>query len=267
MKARSMILAASMLGGCSTMTEDRGFGAISVADVINKARCELAEALKLPANASYRNQNWLVVMSLTLKKTAVESLGASVTARDSLSRPGDEFSAVVPFGFGETTKRAFNQNYALNLRAANDAGCAEANKRLAGGLNLAAFLAEDANAAATLTGVDGLKRVVQAANSKAEFSGTVEFTIDRNISPIGVTWTLRHFVGPGNILSVSDSRVNTLDVAFVPLPPPPALAEAGTRPRHGTTPARITKPAPTADAVKDGLNAIKNLQEMRLSPF
>ena len=47
------------------------------------------------------------------------------------------------------------------------------------------------------------------------FSKTITFTVNKNLSATGPTWTLAHFTGPGQFLTASESNVDTLTVAFV----------------------------------------------------
>lgn len=45
-----------------------------------------------------------------------------------------------------------------------------------------------------------------------EFSGIVNFIVTKNLNSTGPTWTLTHFVGPGNLASLS--RVNNDKLSF-----------------------------------------------------
>jgi len=76
-----------------------------------------------------------------------------------------------------------------------------------------------------LAGNLGLKRIVTSAletpdmvekadlsPTGGEFSGLVNFTLTRSLNSTGPTWTLTHFVGPGNLASVS--RVNNDKLSF-----------------------------------------------------
>ncbi|WP_149534180.1 hypothetical protein [Tardiphaga sp. P9-11] len=148
-----------------------------------------------------------VAMLLTLDVNDTGGLAPS------FNLPYPNFAFNVGANLSQSREDTFNVNLTYSMRELfrwwqkdRDLGiCPETDTNLAGNLGLRRIVE------AALDTPDMIK-TTDVSVTGGEFSGIVNFTLTKSINSAGPTWTLTHFVGPGNMASLS--RVNNDKLSF-----------------------------------------------------
>jgi hypothetical protein len=206
------------LAGCATIPPDfdvpsYGQGVPSTSSIVDRIKCELIDLIRDDVEHPYKHRPLLlsydyeVAMLLTLDVNDTGGLAPS------LNFPYGNFTFNVGANLSQSREDTFNINLTYSMRELARrwdrdrklAICPEFDTNLAGNLGLKRMVTGALDTPDMLSTTD-----LSAAGG--EFSGIVNFIVTKNLNSTGPTWTLTHFVGPGNLASLS--RVNNDKLSF-----------------------------------------------------
>ncbi|MFD6319847.1 hypothetical protein [Methylorubrum thiocyanatum] len=162
--------------------------------------------------------DYQVAMQLSLSVTDGGGLAPSFTFIESPS-----FSFGGSFNINQSREQNYFQNLTFSMRkldqqykrqSKNNENyekdyCALRDTNLAGRLGL-----RDAFEVGMSAG-SGLKTErVTLSDTSGSFGGRITFTVEKSLSMVGPTWTLRHFRGPGGLAGVSEMNTDKITFAF-----------------------------------------------------
>ncbi len=199
--------------------------------IVQRITCELAEMIKKDPATNQRaapgaflvTGNYVAAMKLSLKVTDTGELAPS------LDFPSVTSTLAIGAKLNLTNKRAHTTFKYLSFsierlqrlieKDPDYGSCpSKAYSNLEGKLGIQDMVWANFSSPSSFT-VDGpLGSSGGLPSSKAEFGGTVEFTVTRNINSAGPTWALSDFKGPGGLAKLDRTSVNTLTIAFAPGP-------------------------------------------------
>jgi hypothetical protein len=238
-------VAASGLVGCASMPAFDApvttAGAPTVADVIAKIECEVAQARYARENNSpeflaYLNNTlnladfsqWAasVTVSLTVNDTAglTPTTGLTLAYVNPLTAPDTSFAFSASPVLYQQRQRIFTQTYTLDLKSLTLNACERFEGtppriNIAGDLGLKdqiymglhAFHPGDASDYTT----GGTN---PAANSVPDnFGATASFDVFKGVDNVGPTWTLQHFIGPTGGAGYVRDDLDKVAITFVPV--------------------------------------------------
>lgn len=211
-------LLSTLIAGCAAIPPNFDVpsdmhGAPSTGTIVQRIKCELIELIRDDVPEPYKHRT--VLLALDYEVAMLLSLDVNDTGglAPSVNLPYSNFAFNIGANLNQSREDTLNINLSYNMR--------ELARRWDQDRDLSICPAMDTNLAGNL----GLKRIVTAAietpdmvekaelsATGGEFGGIVNFTLTRNLNSTGPTWTLTHFVGPGNLASLS--RVNTDKLSF-----------------------------------------------------
>lgn len=261
---RKMILLALCAGVSGCVSSTRGnVTPISMAQLIEKVRCELKESSK---TASYLRNGGSVAADLKLQTTNFGSFGPSFTPKDALSTPGETFSFAFPFSYQSTTKRTYTQLFRIDLKSALDEECTQSGGiPVTGTIGVANLLKEYETTYSylKLKGETNQRRGVQIGtipnDKKALFTGTTEFTVKLSAGSAGPTWALNNLTAvlgfTGTYEAFGELKLAFVDIAIDPKPAPSSSSAAQADDSRGPS-AAVSAETPIVNTESDGFNLL-----------
>lgn len=235
---------AGSLAGCASMPPFDApvttAGAPTVADVIAKIECEVAQARYAPENNSPQFISYLHdtlnladfsqwVASVTVSLTVNDTAGATPTAGTTLAYINPLTAPNTSFVFSaspvlyQNRQRIFTQTYTLDMKSLTLKTCerfegATPRINIAGDLGLRdqiymglhAFHPGDASDYTT----GGTNN--PAASGPDNFGATASFDVFKGVNNVGPTWTLQHFIGPTGGAGYVRDDLDKVAITFVP---------------------------------------------------
>lgn len=215
------LLACSVLSACAVprlnVPTENGYP--SIRTIVDRITCEMVDMIRHDEFDQFGFKNYLVtgdyVASMKMTLSTTES--GSLAPRLNFPSVGTNVSV----GAGLLSRRSRNQIFSRNMRFSfrelyarleEDKEFGKCPKGLRNGLS----------------GELGIKNVVRLQNTarttltsgpsgkSEDFSGTISFSIVRNINSAGPTWVLKNFVGPGGFANFQKTSTNKLVIAFAP---------------------------------------------------
>jgi hypothetical protein len=233
------------LAGCATVVPKFDVpyyanGAPSTASITREIECELYDLIRedVPQEQQYQHQptikvhNYQVAMLLSLDVTDTGGLAPSgnFPINKLLS-----FNAAGELQQAREDSLALNLNYSLvddllhapQAKKAQLATCPTTSPADGVDTNLAGNLGLKEKVTAALLTADKQGVTTAPTPTSGEFTGVINFTVTKNVNAVGPTWTLTHFKGPGNLLSLSEVNLDKLSFAFAEGKSPVALGAEG----------------------------------------
>jgi hypothetical protein len=93
-----------------------------------------------------------------------------------------------------------------------------------------------------------------SSSSPTAITGTIEFSVLKNVSALGVSWSLRYFKGPGGMLGANRTDQHKITISFAPVGSLIAAANTKINKAIGIT-TTAAAPGQVADAVVNATNA------------
>lgn len=200
-----------LTGACSNIPPLDIPSPFTVAHIIDQIQCEVAQVAELPA---FRKSNWIVVADLTLQVEESVDLTPRISLLSPLLKENSTFAFGVGGQFKRERQRIYSETIELPVRNAKLSRCNTLKDKfdLTGdlgivetvGLGLGSFDQEDA--------------VRFPAKDKSAFGQTIQFAITKNVSGVGATWTLIHFIGPGGVFGAERVDTHKLILSFAQVP-------------------------------------------------
>ncbi|BBO09233.1 hypothetical protein TM102_07030 [Bradyrhizobium sp. TM102] len=197
----------------------------TVKSIVDRVTCELAELVS-PESLSNPEKN-VGYFLLTAQYEVAIQLDLSVNDTGGLA-PSFTYTAGL-FDFGASAKieqsreQTFHETLFYSLLDLQEQIILRDSEISAGEQlpRIGACPVTDTNLAGRL----GIRQAVEMAadsdhlqvakqGEQGAFGGSINFTVTKNLSGIGPTWTLTHFKGPGGLGSVSEVNVDKLTFAF-----------------------------------------------------
>jgi hypothetical protein len=232
---------APILAGCATAvprfdvpyyTSGAVNGAPSTAAITREIECELYNLVRddVPADAQYPlrgpvlTHNFQVAMLLNLDVTDTGGLAPSTNF---------PINKIFSFNAAAELQQAREDSLGIGLgyslkddlfdappaKKAKLATCPVNSPAGSVDTNLAGNLGLKEKVTAALATADVAGSTAAATPTSGEFSGVTNFTLTKNVNAVGPTWTLVHFKGPGNLLSLSEVNNDKLSFAFAETKP------------------------------------------------
>ena len=235
---------------------------ISMAQLIEKVRCELLESAK---TSDYLLNGGSVAANLTLETTSHGNFGPSLTPKDTLSTPGEVFSVALPFGVQSTTKRTYSQLFTIDLKTAlKDACGSQTGLPVTGQIGVDDLVKEYAGTYAYLQGKQksagekGIQIATIPDDKQALFSGSTDFTVKLSGGPAGPSWVLNNLTAVLN-LTASYEAVGRLKLAFVDVsidPPKAPVEQSGSAGVETQASKESPKMSPLINTAPAGFNLL-----------
>jgi hypothetical protein len=223
--AFGVVVLASSLCGCAPPQFDTPidrFGQPTVMTIVQRVECEIRDMVRddmgdTDVISSHRrfllNGDYDVAVSLSLDVTESGGLAPTLSYMEPLSKV-----ATFMFSGGATLSEARDHNFTENIQLSvrkiyidwksktNLHDCPAAPEtNLAGTLNLLDFVAM----ADSTPDLDE-----NEAAPKQVFGGFIQFTVTKNLTAVGPTWSLKHFKGPGGLANLSKVNLDKVTLAF-----------------------------------------------------
>jgi hypothetical protein len=221
--ASAAILGASLCSGCGVPQFDvptDSAGQPTVYTITQRIQCELRDMVRddTPDDpASFHrlfllNGDYDVEIALSLEVNNTGGLAPNFSYTSPIPRGTFLFNANGTLS--ESRDHNFTENISYSLRQiyvdwktnANPHDCPAADTNLAGTLGIKDFVAM----AAITQGISQTR----AFSDGGVFGGSIQFLVTKNISALGPTWTLVHFIGPGPFGSLSQVNTDKITLAF-----------------------------------------------------
>jgi hypothetical protein len=238
-------VAAAGLAGCASMPAFDApittAGGPTVADVVAKIECEVAQARYAPENNSPRFLSYLHntlniadfsqwAASVTVSLTVSDTAGLTPTGGLTLAYINPLSVAGTSFGFNATPvlyqnrQRIFSQTYTLDMTSLTTKTCERFEGtppriNLAGDLGLKDQIYMGLHAFHKGDESDyGTSGSNPASSSGPDsFGATVSFDVFKGVDSIGPTWTLQRFVGPTGGAAYVRDDLDKIAITFVPV--------------------------------------------------
>jgi hypothetical protein len=220
----SGILIAFLCNGCAPPHFDvpvDSLGQPTVQTIVYRIECEIRDMVRddmgdKDITSSHSrfllNGHYDVAISLSLEVNDTGGLAPNLSYINPLGK-----AASFVFGGTMTLSEARDHNFTENIQLsvrkiytdwktnANRHDCPKADTNLAGTLGIKDFVAM-----ADLTpDLDESQKT-----PKSVFGGSMQFTVTKNFSAVGPTWSLVHFKGPGGLASLSEVNTDKITLAF-----------------------------------------------------
>ncbi len=208
------ILITLALAGCGGVPAFDTPSELTAAHIVDQIQCEVSRA----AGYFREPQQWWAVADLTLQ---VDD-SADFTPKLSFIRPLAVDGTNFTFGAGGQLKgarqRIYSETVELQVIKANPNSCRTLKDRfdLTGDLGIVETVRIGTK---SYDDTDGVAFPV-SADKKTAFGQTIQFVVTKNVSGVGPTWTLVHFVGPGAFFGAERIDTHKLIISFARVPPP-----------------------------------------------
>lgn len=200
-------LSAVFCASC-TSVPDLQVSAPTVKDVIRDVQCQIRAAFSaqnLPAKR--RTPGVTAAVDLTLQVDDSVGVNPTVSFIDPLNAAGTSFS----FGGSALLKgerqRIYTESFVVKNVYAAGPVCANQKELLLNG-----DLGIKETVALGLKSIDGAPNLSFGEDSA--FGQTIQFTVTKNVSGIGPTWTLAKFTGPGGLFGAERADLHKLSISF-----------------------------------------------------
>ncbi len=230
---------AGSLAGCASMPPFDApvttAGEPTVADVIAKIECEVAQARYAPENNSPRFISYLhntlnladfsqwaasVTVSLTISDTAglTPTNGLTLAYINPLTAPDTSFMFSASPVLYQSRQRIFTQTYTLDMKSLTLKTCERFEGtlpriNLAGDLGLKDQIYMGLHAFRK----DADSDYATAAGAPDSFGATASFDVFKGVNNVGPTWTLQHFIGPTGGAGYLRDDLDKVAITFVPV--------------------------------------------------
>ncbi|MCG7394245.1 hypothetical protein MHY87_15165 [Microvirga sp. ACRRW] len=225
----SFLLVPFSLGGCATVVPsfdvptDPSTESPTVKSIVDRVTCELANLVTpgAPNETDLLTGQYEVAVQLDLTVNDTGGLSPSLAYIST----GAPFIFNANAKFEKSREQYFSQKlYYSLLDLRQELDDREKAFRKGSATRLMTDCSKDIET--NLAGDLGIRQVVDMAlgvnygrttakmSDKGAFGGSVNFTVTKNLSGVGPTWALTHFVGPGPLASASEVNIDKLTYAF-----------------------------------------------------
>lgn len=237
------VIFAYALASCSSMppfdVPPSKEGRPTVADVVQKIECEVAEARdenSSPDFVAYLNNKlnladfskWAASVTVSLTVNDTEGLnpnsGLTLTYLEPLSVAGTSFAFGGAVQLYQQRQRIFTQTYTLDLAAISPKACKRFDGKLprinlAGDLGLKDQIYMGLHAFRRDAGSDYSTGGNNPGSGGVpdSFGATASFDVYKGLTNVGPTWTLVHFMGPVGGAGYQRDDLDKIAITFVPV--------------------------------------------------
>jgi hypothetical protein len=211
----TILLGECTLGGCAGVPPlDLPNDHLTLSQIADQIECEVWRASR--DNPELRNPQhpWTVAASLTL---TVDD-GAGLTPTVAYSKPLSIVGTSFKFGGSATLSTARERIFQETL----DFNVLKARNTCASGFSSSYDLTGDLGiydtarlALRSSQKDDGSISLTAASTGDGAFGATIKFTVVKNLSAVGPTWSLVHFTGPGGLFGVNRTDTHQIVFSFV----------------------------------------------------
>ncbi len=237
---------ASILSGCATVVPKfdvsyNANGAPSTATITREIECELYNLVRndVPKEQQYQHRVTLLThgyqVAMLLNLDVTDTGGLAPSANFPVNK-FFSFNAAAELQQAREDSLGINLTYSLvddllhapPAKKAILAACPVSAPASSVDTNLAGDLGLKEKVSAALLTADSAVSTTAPTPTSGEFMGVINFTLTKNVNAVGPTWTLVHFKGPGNLLSLSEVNIDKLSFAFAETKPSSPTAAAKT---------------------------------------
>ena len=235
----SFVLSGVLVSGCASMpafdAPDDGYGGPTVATVIDKIQCEIAEARDDPRNqhlhlkglAPFSRWGAAVQLTLTVNDTAGTAIaGLPLSYIHPLSVAATSWTLNASPVLYQTRARTFSQNYTILItsiplgqqcdRFHQPGFNLEGDLGLREQIYMGLHSFDDSQHSADIYTPQTAGTPPSGASKSDNFGATVSFHIYKGVNAIGPTWTLQTFKGPTAGVGYQRDDLHQIVITFAP---------------------------------------------------
>lgn len=207
-KYAGLLTAIVFLGGCAGVPAYDIPSPVTVANIIDRIECEAFQATK--QNPMLVTDRWVGVADLYLQVDDSAGLTPALRFIEPLARAGTTFAFGASGILKRSRQRLYSETIRIDMAKLNGKTCQkyDAYYDLTGELGIVETMG------IALASID--KDNTAAFSDKVAFGQTLQFVLTRNVSGVGPTWTLTHFIGPGGLFGAERIDTHKLIVSFTP---------------------------------------------------
>ena len=183
---------------------------VTVAQIVDRVQCEVWQAAQ--KNPVLKRDKWVAVVDLLLQVDDSVGLTPSVAFIHPLSVvDGTSVAATAAGQLSGARLRIFTETLTLQVNNVKERACYPRGDR---GIDLTGDLGIIEAVDLAVGSVDR-NSAAQFAEKDA-FGQTIQFVLTKNVSNVGPTWTLTHFIGPGGLFGAERVDTHKLVISFAP---------------------------------------------------
>ena len=224
----SLVFVLFGISGCANVPIFDTPSPFTVAHIVDKIECEVAQAAR--DNPRLRDEKWVALADLTLQVDDTIGLAPKLSFIRPLAKEGTNFTFGAEAELKRQRQRIYTETLELPISKASGKSCYTRKDLydLTGDLGIV----ETVSIGLSSYSSDDAVAFPVTADQKSAFGETIQFIITRNVSGVGPTWTLVHFVGPGGVLNAERVDTHKLIISFAQ--GRKAAGPSGRRPRLAT---------------------------------